>query len=326
MATPQFRLNIALKKHADGTYEMGFEDPWAGIPLHFYGVSKHFVKIVQKAIQDYFSNGSGELFETFEKLAYTEDFRCRELDDFIAKYKPSFAEIRKSHEFPDDWPRVGIPHVYFEVFDPFEKAKSVREVLQTYKLSYPTFRFFLQYYGGVTKSPQVIKDNRASIQELIKKKLATPARKLPAETLLAEYFRLNTLKEVAKKFGLKLSARKKRDFVNKLLENIQAKKIIKAAAKIESLDGFKFHTIPQLTKENVQWFDNFSLSQSLIVLGTLLNKVEHTFMVLSYNSLRIYSSGYCCSLCKKLGRETIGRFKKLPPYHLGCTCQIFPTL
>ena len=303
-----------------GTYEVIFGKEWAGIPLSFYNLSKAAVKRIEVAIQKKI-NRSIHLVEFLEPLLYKEDIRCRELDAFIEKFKPLAVEGKLDEAMLyDDWPRYGAPKFLFEVDNPYQEANKIRSILKKTRLSYNALKFYLSYYGGITKSKFVIEENKSSIKELQKKQYAIEVKKMPTSWLLNNYFPLKVLREVAKKLKVEIKARKKSVFVEKLLTKAPEKQVFKIAAKIHPVVGYHFKTIENLSVEKANWFYDYLTLGALLIFGTLEDKIEATTLLHEYGKVIIRSTERSCSRCKQMSGKIVTMIEHLPPYHLGCGC------
>jgi len=312
-------------KTSDEKYEMAFEDGWAGIPLHLYNLSKKTVEILINTIRKISNIGGANFTEIMQPIFFYEDMRCRELDDFLEKFRPIIAagkieEARKD----DEWSRIGAPQFLFKVEDPYKEANWLRDVFQRTKLSYSALIFYLYYYNGVTKSEMVIREHKKEIEELAKKGYAINVSKMPAQWLLTSYFPLKILQEVAKTKKIDIKAQKKQDFVDKLLEKLPERKIVKLASKTQPIRGFHFKPIEDVSSAKAKWFYDYLTLVPLIIFGTLNDKVENTFLLYEFGRVKIHGDKHCCRKCQEYSGLIVKSLDKLPPYHLGCCCLVSP--
>jgi len=321
---------IKLSKTFGGKYEIAFEKGWAGIPLHFYNLSKTTAKTLKDAVQKSFNIGDVNVIEVIEPIFFYEDIRSKELDDFLEKFKPIIAAGQIEEAMKDDeWPRIGIPQFLFQMDNPYKEANQLRNIFQKTKLSYAALMFYLSYYNGVTKSKMVVQEHKKEINELAKKGYAIDVVKMPAQWLLTSYLPLKTLQEIARIAKIDIKARKKQEFVDKLLGKLPGRKIIKLASKIQPIMGFYFKPIEDVPVATAKWFYNYLSLVPLLIFGTLKNKVTNTFLLLQYREVEIRGDKYCCRKCQEYSGSIVKSPKslnKLPPYHLGCSCGVSPVI
>ena len=329
-----------------------------GVDLHIYNISEGTAKYLMSLHNDFLQKLTGATTDTIELarptrslyefswIAMLEDVRCKELDDYVHTHKELYERFKDTDNvlYFDDFPGVRfVPQgvnldILFEY--PSEKAntirKKLRKMIKETRLNKEALSSYLRLAGSYL-TPEEYNDNyyRNKIQAILNAGLATLLSKAPLDIAL-NFLKMKELRELAKEVGVTIKARTKREFVSSLMASCDNNVLKEKISHLIPTKTLYIHEPPQeyISKEEYEWLLQYAGVLTQVIFGTYVNALNVFYNVIwgrltGTNHFSIFNSGTACNYCKKrIGTSvTVNNnkdFKKLPPFHIGCNCEVLP--
>ncbi len=333
----------------DGGYVL---NPRSPLPLALLGASRADAQTLKEQLDKQWVEP--RVRQEFAFWIAQKNLRCRDIDSYVSKYRKQFeVTVEKLRASSAEWPvasakdREDLQKGYEEqaleaIREKPARARGLRTLLQGEPTdvtsddalmalfgkdteAYKSYLYMLSNTGMVRVVPA---DDywRKRYELFVEKGLARRGQDIPMADIL-ESLRLKDINEslkglVEKPFGRKAKAIEYALTVSDLKDRI--------GALVSFRELFQIQTPPGLDVSELQ--RNFAYASEVANLfcdtyaagvQTLRTLFEHKEM--PFKSWRIHADS-CCSSCAAMhGKTYKTKPSKVPPYHLGCDCELFGT-
>jgi hypothetical protein len=324
-------------------------NPKSPLPLTINGLSITDARKL-KGYLDEEINWGRKLDEITYLLAQT-NATCKEVEEYIAKFKPQYKQaIERLKDASPEWKvasekdkedilmefqqkaldsltvRPSDPDVFEALFDDLPSDVTADDkLLENFAGDTGLYSFYVSHLWTAGQVKTVPPDDyyRKKYEALVGKGLAIRGQDIGMEQVL-NGLRLKDINEVVKglvekPFGRKVKAIEFAMSVPDIKERLGRVIAFRELFQLRELDGIDFNEIQKCYRHARAVA---TLIKDTYVAGAYTLRTSDEAKDIKYDSWKI-SAGNCCDGCKTYHEKKYKRRpSKLPPFHLGCNCQL----
>lgn len=342
--------DLLLKE--DGTWII---NPKSMFPLTIYGGSKQNVIELKELLEQAYTSSIYEIRDRIAELIARSNVRCKEIDDYIKKYKPLYYQKleqlkRESVEWESlsDIDKADLlvsfrqkaidsldirPPCNLEYLFECEPEDFTIDDLLIERYGFELIKFYLSHANNLDKVFIIPADHyyRKYFEQLVEKKLAIRGLDIPLNLIL-NTLTLKEMNEIVADLQITPFTRKSKgiEYLLSLSDIIERLKY-----KVAFRELFKLCPLPdefsKLSLEDISRSWNYINEVSMLLATTYINggyayrdfieKKEYIDVVESWEILTVGEDA--CPYCKRLASKKYAK-KNYPrvPFHIGCRCMV----